>query len=103
MKAPILPQDGKDANRKGRGEAGATNGTRTRDIQDHNLALYHLSYGRRSGALDRPRAGRTSTRGARQALAARAAAPVPRAAIQAPSRASASSSTAAFLQKAKRA
>lgn len=25
---------------------GATNGTRTRDIQDHNLALYRLSYGR---------------------------------------------------------
>lgn len=25
---------------------GATNGTRTRDIQDHNLALYQLSYGR---------------------------------------------------------
>ena len=30
----------------GDGEAGATNGTRTRDIQDHNLALYQLSYGR---------------------------------------------------------
>ena len=24
-----------------------TNGTRTRDIQDHNLALYQLSYGHR--------------------------------------------------------
>lgn len=28
------------------GDIGATNGTRTRDIQDHNLALYQLSYGR---------------------------------------------------------
>ena len=46
MKATILPQLGQDANRKGSGEAGATNGTRTRDIQDHNLALYQLSYGR---------------------------------------------------------
>ena len=27
-------------------DVGATNGTRTRDIQDHNLALYQLSYGR---------------------------------------------------------
>ena len=26
-----------------RGEGGATYGTRTRDIQDHNLALYQLS------------------------------------------------------------
>ena len=25
-----------------------TNGARTRDIQDHNLALYQLSYGHRS-------------------------------------------------------
>ena len=24
-----------------------TNGTRTRDVQDHNLALYQLSYGHR--------------------------------------------------------
>jgi hypothetical protein len=31
-----------------RGKGGATNGTRTRDIQDHNLALYQLSYGRRT-------------------------------------------------------
>ena len=46
MKAAILPQLGQDANRKGGGKAGATNGTRTRDIQDHNLALYQLSYGR---------------------------------------------------------
>jgi hypothetical protein len=31
---------------------GASNGTRTRDIQDHNLALYQLSYARRrEGAL----------------------------------------------------
>ena len=28
------------------GKGGATNGIRTRDIQDHNLALYQLSYGR---------------------------------------------------------
>ncbi len=27
----------------GRGKGGATYGTRTRDIQDHNLALYQLS------------------------------------------------------------
>ncbi len=26
--------------------SGATYGTRTRDIQDHNLALYQLSYAR---------------------------------------------------------
>jgi hypothetical protein len=32
-------------------EDGATNGTRTRDIQDHNLALYQLSYGRRKRTL----------------------------------------------------
>ena len=30
----------------GNKDVGATNGTRTRDIQDHNLALYQLSYGR---------------------------------------------------------
>ena len=29
-----------------RPRAGASNGTRTRDIQDHNLALYQLSYAR---------------------------------------------------------
>jgi hypothetical protein len=29
---------------------GASNGTRTRDIQDHNLALYQLSYARHPGA-----------------------------------------------------
>lgn len=46
MKTPILPQVAGDANRREKGEAGATNGTRTRDIQDHNLALYQLSYGR---------------------------------------------------------
>ena len=28
---------------------GANNGTRTRDIQDHNLALYQLSYVRHPG------------------------------------------------------
>ena len=28
---------------------GASNGTRTRDIQDHNLALYQLSYARHPG------------------------------------------------------
>ncbi len=28
--------------------AGANDGARTRDIQDHNLALYQLSYVRRS-------------------------------------------------------
>lgn len=28
--------------------SGASNGTRTRDIQDHNLALYQLSYARHS-------------------------------------------------------
>ena len=26
---------------------GVTDGTRTRDVQDHNLALYQLSYGHR--------------------------------------------------------
>lgn len=26
-------------------DSGVTNGTRTRDVQDHNLALYQLSYG----------------------------------------------------------
>ena len=26
-------------------EKGVTDGTRTRDVQDHNLALYQLSYG----------------------------------------------------------
>ncbi len=30
------------------GNAGAIDGSRTRDIQDHNLALYQLSYDRHS-------------------------------------------------------
>ena len=30
------------------GNAGANDGSRTRDIQDHNLALYQLSYDRHS-------------------------------------------------------
>ena len=41
---------------------GASNGTRTRDIQDHNLALYQLSYARHPGGACRP------VRGARQDL-----------------------------------
>ena len=28
---------------------GVTDGTRTRDVQDHNLALYQLSYGHHQG------------------------------------------------------
>lgn len=36
---------------------GVTDGTRTRDIQDHNLVLYQLNYGHHcrcvSGAVDR--------------------------------------------------
>ncbi len=31
-----------------KGTAGANDGSRTRDIQDHNLALYQLSYVRHS-------------------------------------------------------
>lgn len=33
------------AKRKSDGSFRVTEGTRTPDIQDHNLALYHLSYG----------------------------------------------------------
>lgn len=73
---------------------GATNGTRTRDIQDHNLALYQLSYGRRRGA-------RSYARG-RHAVNARGAS-APRAANAVRIRRSASSSVASCLQKAKRA
>ncbi len=32
-------------------ENGAIDGARTRDIQDHNLALYQLSYDRRTLAV----------------------------------------------------
>ena len=52
-----------------------TDGTRTRDVQDHNLALYQLSYGHHrlapaggedTGSLSRRRAKvSTATRGAR--------------------------------------
>ena len=41
---------------------GASNGTRTRDIQDHNLALYQLSYARHPVACLRPFTGSASTR-----------------------------------------
>jgi hypothetical protein len=34
-------------------ETGASDGTRTRDIQDHNLALYQLSYARHRGRFGR--------------------------------------------------
>ncbi len=45
------PLAGKSAVRQHRQDArnGANNGTRTRDIQDHNLALYQLSYVRHPG------------------------------------------------------
>ena len=36
---------------------GVTNGARTRDIQDHNLALYQLSYGHRNGRRRGPPTG----------------------------------------------
>lgn len=75
-------------------KSGATNGTRTRDIQDHNLALYQLSYGRRRGAGSY----------ARQPYAVNArGASAPRAAKAVRMRRSASSSVASCLQKAKRA
>ena len=32
-----------------------TDGTRTRDVQDHNLALYQLSYGYQPGPKSYPR------------------------------------------------
>lgn len=50
---------------------GATNGTRTRDIQDHNLALYQLSYGRHKRGSDRPGWPGTSTTGPMVARARR--------------------------------
>jgi hypothetical protein len=40
-----LSDDGQ-ADEKAAKQPGASNGTRTRDIQDHNLALYQLSYAR---------------------------------------------------------
>jgi hypothetical protein len=40
---------------------GASNGTRTRDIQDHNLALYQLSYARHPGGGFRPISRQPST------------------------------------------
>ena len=38
-----------------------TDGTRTRDVQDHNLALYQLSYGHQIAAELLPGSGKVST------------------------------------------
>jgi hypothetical protein len=67
---------------------GAIDGSRTRDIQDHNLALYQLSYDRRQGSA---------------VYAERAAGVNALAAKRFESREIASSSTSNRLQKAKRA
>ena len=47
-------------------ETGANDGARTRDIQDHNLALYQLSYDRHTPApaATQPEARATRARGA---------------------------------------
>lgn len=74
------------------GTAGANDGSRTRDIQDHNLALYQLSYVRHS---------RRAVYGLQPAAVNRAVPPCPwkcRA-----RRATAASSSASCLQKANRA
>jgi hypothetical protein len=39
-----------------------TDGTRTRDVQDHNLALYQLSYGHRRGEIFAVRAASVNRR-----------------------------------------
>lgn len=72
---------------------GANDGSRTHDIQDHNLALYQLSYVRHrvAGSYAERAAGVNSPPASR----ARAS--------QAPSRSTASRNTSSFLQKAKRA
>lgn len=80
---------------------GAIDGARTRDIQDHNLALYQLSYDRRTARwIGPPRRVRQPVPVAVPVAACCRAA---RRAIQAPIRASASRRTLSFLQKAKRA
>lgn len=72
-----------------KGNAGASDGIRTHGIQDHNLALYQLSYARHTP---------------RRAVYAEATRPVNGAAAKcAASRSSAASSTSGRLQKAKRA
>jgi len=72
--------------------AGANDGSRTRDIQDHNLALYQLSYVRHS---------RRGVYGVQPAAVNRA---VPGCAWKCrASRATASSSSVSCLQNAKRA
>ena len=86
----------------------AIDGARTRDIQDHNLALYLLSYDRHTRRLDRPPAPDASTRRKKEVGQAPFDYAVARwadcrAAIHAPMRANASCSTLSFLQKAKRA
>jgi hypothetical protein len=75
-----------------KGTAGANDGSRTRDIQDHNLALYQLSYVRHN---------RRGVYGDQPAAVNRAV-PV-RAWKCRASRVTASSSRASCLQKAKRA
>jgi len=72
--------------------AGANDGSRTRDIQDHNLALYQLSYVRHS---------RGAVYGVQPAAVNRAMPFWPRKCRA--SRAAASSSSASCLQKANRA
>lgn len=81
----------------------AIDGARTRDIQDHNLALYQLSYdrhmycpGRNPGRRGLGPAGWDRQPAAAWRVAARAAS-------QAPIRSSAASSRASALQNAKRA
>ncbi len=84
-------------------EKWAIDGARTRDIQDHNLALYQLSYDRHMYRRGRnPGPGRLGPPGWDRQPAAAWRVPA-RAASQAPIRSSAASSSASALQKAKRA
>ncbi len=83
-------------------ETGANDGARTRDIQDHNLALYQLSYVRHRGeAPEFPERGVYAD--AAGGVNADGVAAAPRVPKSFSSRASASSNTSSRLQKAKRA